>query len=169
MRLRSLLLSLCVLLWATSSIAAQPKSSDPILPGSEPIWSWLNSEAMTLQPDFDLFKDNLMQQIASLQANNQSLQETNARLQTSNQSLMLSAVALTKSLKTSQQAVETSQSDLKRLQKALDASMQSTIRAENDAKLLGVQVGWLKIGLYVAVPVAVVGAGYFTGHMLNWW
>lgn len=122
-----------------------------------------------MQPDFDLFKDNLMQQIASLQANNQSLQETNARLQTSNQSLMLSAVALTKSLKTSQQAVETSQSDLKRLQKALDASMQSTIRAENDAKLLGVQVGWLKIGLYVAVPVAVVGAGYFTGHMLNWW
>ena len=141
-RASSLVLSLLLLL-ATSSLGALPTNSVLILPGSEELWSMLDTQAKTLPQEYDSFIASLSDQIALLQTSNdsltqtnQSLQDSNARLQTSNQSLTLRNEDLENSLRTSQGQVETLEKDSTRLQKALDDSMLSITRAESDAAQL---------------------------------
>ena len=157
-------------LWlCTSPLAGQQQNSPPILPGSELLWSSLNQIALTLPNNFDSFMDSLTGQINSLQASNQSLQDSNAQLTLSNSSLTLRNADLQNSLQTSLQAEATSESKLSLLQTDLSASMQSTTRAEADAKALAVEIGILKVGLWIAVPVAAGETVYIVGHILGWW
>jgi hypothetical protein len=103
-------------------------------------------------------------------ANNGSLASSNLDLQDSNNSLTRENAGLRESLKKSQEAEATSESKSTLLQRDLSDSTQSTIRAQADAKALEFEVGWLKVGLYVATPVAIAGVVYAVGHLLvHWW
>jgi len=169
MRLPSLLVLACAALLSASSLGAQGKSSPPILPGSEPLWTSLNEIALTLPDSYDLFLASLSGQISSLQASNESLQDSVTSLQNSNSSLTLRNADLQNSLQISQEAVATSENKSALLQKDLDDSMQSTTRAEADAKALALEVGVLKIGcVTLGVGLGAV-AVYEGGHALKWW
>ncbi len=157
-RASSLVLSLLLLL-ATSSLVAQPIDSSPILPGSELLWNNLNEIALTLPNSYDSFMASLSDQVALLIAKNKSLQDSNAELAISNQSLTLKNEDLINSLTISRQAVATSESKSERLQKGLDASIESTTRAESDARVLrGWNTFWkvtTGVGIVAAVAATV--------------
>ena len=139
-----------------SSTVTQAQSSQPIFPGSEPLWQSLNQMAKTLPNSYDLFLSSLTGQISLLQDNVTSLQDSNDNLKFSNNSLTLRNADLQNSLLISQAAAATSESKSESLQKALDDSIQSITRAEADAKALQFQNTLLKYGAIVGGVVAIV-------------
>lgn len=82
-------------------------------------------------------------------------QESQARLQTQLDESILKQSELTISLSS--------------LQTSLDASLKSLGIAQGEAKKVLLENSLLKIGLYIAVPVAVVGTAYVVGRIIKWW
>ena len=152
----------CVLVLALSPCMARGQNSTPSSQVSEPLWQALIPIATSLPQSYDLFMSSLTTQIDEQIANN-------ALLRDSNNSLMQENAALRESLSKSQEAEATSESKSALLQKDLSASTASTIRAQNDAKALELQVGILKAGC-ITLGVAAAGGGvYILGHVFHWW
>jgi len=168
------LVLLCALFVVGSSLCAQQampqQSSTQNLQQAEPLWQTLLALTNGLPSQIDSLQASSLAQINSLIASNAQLQISNSELQTSNDSLSQSNEDLRTSLQASQADLATSEQQRRQLQTDLDASTQSITQAQEAAKGLESEIGWLKVGLYVAVPVALMGAAYMTGHLLlHWW
>ena len=93
----------------------------------------------------------------------------NALLRDSNNSLTLENAGLRESLRKSQEAEATSENKSTLLAKDLSDSTASTIRAQNDARALELQLGiWKGVGITFGVGLLAV-AVYEGGHALKVW
>jgi hypothetical protein len=115
-------------------------------------------------------------QVQSLQANNSQLESSNGELRASNDSLQISNGTLTQqnadlnnSLIASRADLAISEQERKRSERALLDSMQSTIRAQAEGRALELQLGLLRVGLYVSGGIAALLGGYVAGHAAGWW
>jgi hypothetical protein len=158
------------------SLTAQGQSSTPTSPPpaiplslSEPLWQTLLPLITGLPTSFQSFKDNLTSQVSFLQQTMLSLQSSSAIFRADNESL-------TASLAISQGLESTLENRSTQLQKALDASMLSTIqvqadlrKAQGEAKALEAQVSVFRIGcITLGVGLGAV-AVYEGGHALKLW
>jgi hypothetical protein len=142
--------------------AAQGQSSTPSSQVSEPLWQALLPIAQSLPSSYDLFMSSLTTQIDEQIANN-------ALLRDSNNSLTLENAGLRESLRKSQEAEATSENKSTLLAKDLSDSTASTIRAQNDARALELQLGiWKGVGITFGVGLLAV-AVYEGGHALKVW
>ena len=153
---------LCALVLACFCLPAQGQSSTQTSEMSEPLWQALLPIATSLPQSYDLFISSLTQQVEEQTANN-------ALLRDSNNSLTLENEGLRESLSKSREAEATSENKSTLLAKDLSDSTASTIRAQNDAKALELQVGILKVGC-ITLGVAAGGAAvYIIGHVAGTW
>jgi hypothetical protein len=158
----SWLVLLCVLVLALSPCVAQGQISPQTSSTPEPLWQELLKVTQKFPNSLDLFLDNLQKQIGLLQDSNQLLSDSVKLLQDKNESL-------TASLLKSQEALAISESLLKQSQTDLSASTVSIIKAQGEAKKVLFENSLLKIGLYITVPVAVIGTAYVVGRIVKWW
>jgi cell shape-determining protein MreC len=160
---------LCALVGLCYLLPAQGQSSTQTSQVSEPLWQALLPTAQTLPSSFDLFVSTMQRQVQEQIANNELLQASNLSLQDSNNSLTQENAALRQSLQLSQAAEAISENKSSLLAKDLSDSMASTIRAQNDAKALELQVGVLKVGCITFSVALGAVAVYEGGHALRWW
>lgn len=158
--LLSALLVFCLVplsLWGqdTKSPSTQVTSSTPTSPQVEQLWQTLHDSTQSLPKQYQSFVDNLQAQVTGLQ-------KTNSSLALQNQDL-------TNYLATSEIQAATLADKSKQLQTDLTNSTNSTIKAQNDAKGLELQVAWLKVGCISFGVGFSAFAVYEGGRALKLW
>ena len=151
-----LLLALCLLPAFSQSLGIAPLPSSSLTSQQvEQLWSELLATSQSLPVLFANYQASLKAQISSLTASNQSLTDSNQ--------------SLTALLKQSQQQATTSANALKLSQADLDSSIARITDAQKEAKLIGLRLGFFKVGFYVSTTIAASFGVYELGRTRHWW